>query len=44
MARSHRRTTKPIRDLTDDEFEDAYGCDRVTAEIIRNAMVMASGT
>ena len=27
--------------MSDQEFKDAYSCDRVTAEIIRNAMVMA---
>jgi N-methylhydantoinase B len=32
---------RPIRDLTDEEFRGQYACDRVTAEIIRNAMVMA---
>lgn len=32
---------KAIRELTDAEFEGVYRCDRVTAEIIRNAMVMA---
>jgi N-methylhydantoinase B len=40
MALAPAKTTKPIRDLTDVEFEAAYGCDRVTAEIIRNAMIM----
>jgi N-methylhydantoinase B len=31
----------PIREMTNAQFEEHYGCDRVTAEIIRNAMVMA---
>lgn len=30
-----------IRDMTNAEFEQHYRCDRVTAEIIRNALVMA---
>jgi N-methylhydantoinase B len=32
---------RPIRELSDEDFRDVYRCDRVTAEIIRNAMVMA---
>jgi N-methylhydantoinase B len=31
----------PIRELSDVAFVDRYSCDRITAEIIRNAMVMA---
>lgn len=34
-------TLKPIRELSDAEFHDAYACNRITAEIIRNAMIMA---
>jgi N-methylhydantoinase B len=32
---------RPIRDLADEEFRSLYSCDRVTAEIVRNALVMA---
>jgi N-methylhydantoinase B len=32
---------QPLHDMSDAEFEATYFCDRVTAEIIRNAMVMA---
>ncbi len=33
-----------IRDMTNEAFEQHYRCDRVTAEIIRNAFVMATKT
>jgi N-methylhydantoinase B len=42
MASAETSTYRPaIRDMSDADFTAAYNCDRVTAEIIRNAMVMA---
>jgi N-methylhydantoinase B len=32
---------KPIREMSDSDFHAAYSCHRITAEIIRNAMIMA---